>query len=245
MEQKECGVFFLLYHKVEGILPKELDLPVHLFQKQMEFLKNMGRLVKYEEAVKILLSQQPLSRDLFVLTFDDGYEDFYTNVFPILQDLNLPAILFVTTGFIEDKIPYVLSSPPAQEVKPVSWEMLREIHRSGLVTLGSHTHTHLELPGQLKEKIVEELKQPIELFKERLGITIKHFAYPRAIWDLETEMFVKEFYESAVIGGYKKATQKGFNPYEITRMPILKKDGWDLFLAKIYGEFEKDTALIN
>src|SRR5262245_9823583 len=69
------GIHFLLYHKVSGELPFELDLTFRLFRRQMKFLYRTRRVIAYEEAVRLLYTGVHLPRDLFVLTFDDGYED--------------------------------------------------------------------------------------------------------------------------------------------------------------------------
>lgn len=217
----ETGIFFLLYHRVTGDLMSKIDLPFPIFRWQMEFLQRTGRVISYDKAIQMLQSSASLSQDFFVITFDDGYEDFYTNVFPLLRKLNLPAILFVTTGFIEEKIPYIFSSPPLQEVKPVSWEMLKKMHKSSIITLGAHTHTHVELTEHSEGEVIEELTRPIQLFRKQLGISVEHFAYPRAKWNVKTELLVRKFYKSAVIGKYKKVTKKNFNLYRINRIPIL------------------------
>ena len=92
-----------------------------------------------------------------ILTFDDGYEDFYTQVYPILRQYELPAMLFVTTGFVDEGIPYPMISNPDSDVKRVTWAMLGEMAESGLVTLGAHTHTHPVLTeltnGQIEEEV--------------------------------------------------------------------------------------------
>src|SRR5262245_24711138 len=76
------GLSFLIYHSVAGHLGIELDLPVPLFRRQLEWLAQTGRVISYDRAVQCLQSNQPLTADSFVLTFDDGYANFYTNVFP-------------------------------------------------------------------------------------------------------------------------------------------------------------------
>lgn len=43
-----------------------------------------------------------IPRDAVVLTFDDGYADFYENAFPILNDAKVPVTLFLTTGFVDN-----------------------------------------------------------------------------------------------------------------------------------------------
>lgn len=238
-----AGICYLIYHRVSGDLKLELDLPRPLFRRQLEFLAQSGQVISYEAALATLEVGQPLPHNQFVLTFDDGYEDFYTGVFPLLRRLELPATLFVTTGFVENGTPYPLLRHNLPQVKPVTWPMLAEMAESGLVTIGAHTHTHPVLTGQAEFQVREELTRPLALFQDRLGITVSHFAYPKARWDHTVESLVKEYYRSAVICEETIARPTQFDPYRIPRLPIRRSDGWFFFLAKIRSRLEGEEAL--
>lgn len=239
-----AGCAFLIYHSVAGNLNFELDLPVALFRRQLEFLARNNCVTSYDEALRTLQSKRQAGADEVVLTFDDGFVNFYTHVFPILCELGLPATLFVTTGFVETGIPYpLLHHTSGAGIKPVTWEMLGEMASSGLVTIGAHTHTHVYLDNEPEDKVIEELAIPQELFRQRLGLEVRYFAYPKALWNPTVEKLVAKYYASAVIGGGYKATPDGFNPYRIPRVPIRCSDGWLFFLAKKRGWLAGEEAL--
>jgi peptidoglycan/xylan/chitin deacetylase (PgdA/CDA1 family) len=233
------GIYFVIYHKIGEQAGLELELPFSLFRRQMEFFHRIEKVVPYTRALSLLKDGEVPQRDLFVLTFDDGYEDFYTEVYPLLQEFQLPAIVFVTTGFVEKEIGSPLTRP-RQAIRPLSWEMLGRMQESGLVTLGAHTHTHPSLVGESEARVVQELERPIVLFGKRLGLEPKHFAYPRALWREKEEALVKCYYESAVIGSGQKATVDGFNPYRIPRLPMRASDGWVFFRARLGGWLEAE-----
>lgn len=228
------GISYLVYHRVGSASSLEMDITLPVFRKQMEYLASTGKVVTYDDAMKRLASGD-IDTDLFVITFDDGYDDFYLNAFPILRSLGLPAMLFVTTGFIEEGVPYPLSTTPLQPVSPVSWDMLGKMRESGLLSIGAHTHMHIELPARSDEEIRNDLSQSRDLFMRRIGFAPVHFAYPRASWDNRTEAFVRGQFESASIGGGRKAVANGYDPYRIPRVPVRRSDGWFFFLAKIRG----------
>lgn len=239
-----AGCAFLIYHSVAGNLNFELDLPIALFRLQLEFLARHNCVISYDEALRVLRAKRQARADAVVLTFDDGFVNFYTHVFPILREFNLPATLFVTTGFVETGIPYpLLHHTSGAEIKPVTWEMLGEMVSSGLVTIGAHTHTHVYLDNEPEDKVIEELVIPQELFRQRLGLDVRHFAYPKALWNPAVEKLVAKYYASSVIGGGYKATPDGFNPYRIPRVPIRRSDGWFFFLAKKRGWLAGEEAL--
>jgi peptidoglycan/xylan/chitin deacetylase (PgdA/CDA1 family) len=236
---------YLIYHSVDGRLPIELDLPRALFERQLHYLAQNSQVINYDSALRTLQEGDAQPGDSFILTFDDGYLDFYTTVYPLLQRFRLPAILFVTTGFVEEGVPYPMLSYPQLAVKPLTWDMLGEMVESGLVSLGAHTHTHPVLTGLPLGQIEEELAKPIDLFKERLGIVPQHFCYPRATWRPDIEQLVARHYQSAVIGGGERATAADFHRYRIPRLPVRRSDGWRFFRAKVEGRMANEEMVYS
>lgn len=228
----QSGISLLVYHKVGGTLPLDIDMPPALLERQFTYLAQTGQVISYEDGITALQTGMPNTTPRYVLTFDDGFEDFYTIVWPILKALNLPAILFVTTGFVEDGITPLSTG---YTVSPVTWDMLGHLHESKLVTLGAHTHTHPSLPDVSLDQAAEELSYPLKLFQQRLGFRPQHFAYPRALWNPDLETLVQQHYQTAVIGGGRRATPRHFTPYRIPRVPIRASDGWFFFRAKLRG----------
>ncbi|MBI4465382.1 MAG: polysaccharide deacetylase family protein [Acidobacteria bacterium] len=81
--------------------------------------------------------------------------------------------------------------------RPLSWEMLVEMQRAG-ITVGSHTRTHPVLTNENGQKIYEELADSRQQLEERLGVPIRHFAYPDGRFDVET-------IRAAAAAGYRYA----------------------------------------
>ena len=101
------GIKILAYHRVNDIGPDYLFLNTSVanFESQLRYLKRHFKIISLEEAVQLLRSNEPISEDLFVITFDDGYKDNYINAFPILKGYKTPATIFLTVQPIEDRIP--------------------------------------------------------------------------------------------------------------------------------------------
>lgn len=78
-------------------------------------------------------------------------------------------------GALESRIG--LNPYPADEMAPLKWEMISEMIAAGM-TIGSHTKTHPALTNERRDKVIEEVGESRERLKEKLGIEIKHFAYP-------------------------------------------------------------------
>lgn len=91
-----CKVLTLLYHKVDDMKCDKNLLAVSPdnFYKQMSYLKSNYPIVRFEQ------DWTKLDSDAVCITFDDGYMNNFTKALPILQDLKIPATIFVVTGII-------------------------------------------------------------------------------------------------------------------------------------------------
>src|SRR5262249_31478132 len=79
-------------------------VPVKIFAKQMQTLRSYYNVLPLEELVERLY-QNDVPPHAVAITFDDGYQDNYTNAFPVLTHYELPATIFLTTGGIETETP--------------------------------------------------------------------------------------------------------------------------------------------
>lgn len=103
-----------LYHKrVTGLLYHVVsydDLPhvKHLFRYKnpKEFEEDLVELSRLYEFISYdhLINKNSFSRNSIILTFDDGYKELYHEVYPILEKLKIPAVFFITTDFIDNKV---------------------------------------------------------------------------------------------------------------------------------------------
>lgn len=71
-----------------------------MFAKQMDYLKRWFVVVSMQDVVRWLNHEADLPRNAALITFDDGYLDNYTQAFPVLRHFNFPAVIFLTTGYI-------------------------------------------------------------------------------------------------------------------------------------------------
>ena len=81
-----------------------------------------------------------------ILTFDDGYDDNYTELFPLLQKYNAKATIFV--------IPKAIGTP-----HKMTAEQVQELSRSGLVSIQSHTYSHGNLSTMDEQTLIFEMEQ--------------------------------------------------------------------------------------
>jgi peptidoglycan/xylan/chitin deacetylase (PgdA/CDA1 family) len=237
------GVNVLIYHQVGGDVRSELDVDPCVFAAQLAHLAASGRIMSLPESLAALGAGGPRDGRAFVLTFDDGYADFHATVFPLLVALGIPATVYVTTGFVEgEHSPLSGRRPPA--VRPMTWEMLRDLHGSGLVTVGAHSHAHRDYVGLTEREVEVDIDRSSELFERHLGFVPRHFAYPRARFDAVAESVVRRRYESAAVGGGGRAVPGAFDAHRIPRVPVRRSDGMLFFKAKVRGLLGGEERLI-
>lgn len=111
-----------------------------------------------------------------VLTFDDGYDDFYTEVFPLIAEHELKPLVFLPVNWIgkwngwdQDK--------PVHRRHLLNLEQIRELQRYG-VRFGSHSMTHAFLPALAPEALRNEVNDSKARLEDLLGDEISAFAYP-------------------------------------------------------------------
>ncbi len=95
-------VRILLYHRIEDLDDDHNMLAVkpRYFYQHMKYLKDNFGFARLSDPIDLWHSQD---RDTCIITFDDGYYDFYKNAVPILQELDIPSTIFITTGLIDKK----------------------------------------------------------------------------------------------------------------------------------------------
>jgi peptidoglycan/xylan/chitin deacetylase (PgdA/CDA1 family) len=71
--------------------------------KQMQFIKNYYSVVMPEELLDVMNKKSKNIKNPLLVTFDDGYEDNYLLAFPVLRELHIKAIIFLTVGKIESR----------------------------------------------------------------------------------------------------------------------------------------------
>jgi len=131
------------------------------FRDQMAFLSENGyRTLTVSQLVTALQSgkkpevgglrtedrSQPSA--FLVITFDDGFHNFYTDAFPVLNEFGFSATMFLPTAFIgETRRPFVPQSGTSASPKQcLTWSEVQECHQAG-IEFGSHTVNHPTLVG--------------------------------------------------------------------------------------------------
>ena len=137
-----------------------------IFDQQMAYLVGNGyRTITAEDLVIALKNHSSLPAKSIVITLDDGYENAYIYAFPIAQKYNIMINLMVSTGLVGNH-------------GFLSWDQIKEMKRSGLVFLTSHTWSHYAVGHGSLGKIQYEVQTSKQQLEQNTGQTVNIFAYP-------------------------------------------------------------------
>ena len=185
----------LLYHSIaEDSSPafqKWVVSPFE-FKNQMRYLYEneytpftVSEFVALQSSSTQYVPQKPV-----LITFDDGFEDFYTNAVPIMAKYDFASTLYITTSFINGTSLWLASEGEVHR-KMLTQEQVQELpfHR---VECGAHTHTHPQLDLQERSEAKEEIMKSKTSLESYLNLEVKSFAYPHGHYDQTVRSIVKE-----------------------------------------------------
>jgi peptidoglycan/xylan/chitin deacetylase (PgdA/CDA1 family) len=240
----EKRVPILMYHSIsddreEGVEPYyRLATNPRRFAEQMQWLRDSGyRGVSLETALAMLATGESGARPLAVITFDDGFRDFYTTAWPIIQRHGFTATMYLPTAFITSQ----RKSFRGKEC--LTWNEVRELRAHG-ICFGSHTVNHPKLHELPWNAIENELKLSKACLEQELEEEIASFAYPYA-FPQEDGHFTKMFTELLCAQGYRTGVttvigraQAGDDLFCLRRLPANSCDDRALFVAKLNGAYD-------
>lgn len=225
------GITILIYHRVGGGSDSAVDLDPEAFDRQLAHLAAHHDVISLDTALDRLTNPAPdVPEHSVVITFDDGTADFTDVSVPALVRHSLPATLYAATLFIDEATMFPWGAPPT------SWAALRDAVSTGLVTVGSHTHSHWLLDRQGAATVEADLDRSCELIGEHLGAAPAHFAYPKALpGSAAAEIAVRRRFRSAALAGSRVNRPGRADPCRLARTPIQRGDGFEWFAAKAAG----------
>lgn len=193
-------VMVLCYHDI----PKEVNLDKfgvdqQTFVQTIEYLRTHGfHFVSMDDILAAHDGRKSLPPKAVLLTFDDAYKTYYDFVFPLLEQYQYPSVLAVVSSWIDEK-------PGEIKQELMSWDDLREVAKSHLVEIATHTHNlHkgivynpqgnqapagvnryydqlqnvYEDENSLRQRIHADFEQAQRTFEERLGLHPRIIAWP-------------------------------------------------------------------
>jgi peptidoglycan/xylan/chitin deacetylase (PgdA/CDA1 family) len=193
------------------------------FKAELDWLQANGyRTITFADLAAALTGSRTLPPKAVILTFDDGYEDFFTTAVPNLRDHGFDAVAYVVTGFI---------GRPGYLTR----DQVVQLDRDELVEIGSHTQNHLDLTAVSAAQLRSEVAGSRAFLEELLGHEVLDFCYPAG-------RFNPAVVRAVQAAGYRDATTTAFGAWHSygdrlawTRVRVSGGEGLDEFARKVAG----------
>lgn len=223
LRRRPGDVVILLYHRL-GKGTSEIALSQSLFEEHLRYLRD-------QKEVRTLDDALDGSSGGIVVTFDDGYKDFHEEALPLLEQHEIPTVLYVATGLV--------SNPSVPD--GLTWSQLRDAVSTGLVTVGAHTHTHCDLSTADADTATEEMRRSKETIEDQLGVACRHFSYPWARGSVSADRIARRLFKTAALTAWRTNRRGQIDLHRLGRTPVLKSDGRWLFRARTRGLLDAES----
>ena len=220
---KAAKIPIIMYHDITAVKDVDWDVTPEELEKHFQTLQEGGYTpITMDRMVNHLRTGAQLPEKPVLLTFDDNYIGQYKYAFPLLQKYSYPAVWSVHTKFVGT----------AGKKPKATWDQLREMQKSGLITVASHTVNHLNMKNLSNAEIEREVLESKKVLEKELGIAIDYFTYPEGDFTERAKDKVKDV-------GYKAALSMSLDP----RQERSANESEDLLTIMRFGQSRFSDAI--
>ncbi len=240
----------LMYHSISDYASpkfKQFTVSPKLFGEQMAYLHQHKytpiTVTQFAAALSqngVMLPERPI-----VLTFDDGFADFYTEALPVLKRYGFTATLYAATAFINGTSRWLQREGEA--ARPMlTWEQLNEINASG-IECGGHSHSHPQLDTLSQAEAYTEIIQSKRLLEDHLEQSISSFAYPFGYYSASVRRQVQEVGFSSACAVKHAMSSQTSDPFALARLIVRADTNVDTLAALVNGHSQSviDTMYVR
>lgn len=215
----------LMYHSFDDV-----DWPYgvapSVIKRQMEHLIKHKNIVPLADVIEFTQSKKSIPDNVVAVTIDDGYADTYEVFFPLAKKYKIPFTLFLTTDLSRQQTFGNLPRP--------TWEQLREMNDSGLMTIGLHGHTHKDFVSVVKSNLVSpEIEESENLLEKEFDLSPKVAAYPWGIYNNEVIDVLKDRGYVAACSIHSGPVSVGDDPYRLRRVEVSRHISMIMFILRL------------
>lgn len=167
--RKHCLV--LTYHRIQKSIRDPFAVSPSDFERHMSRLRMENRVADHAQLLGYARGAAEREDNACLITIDDGMASTYFEALPILLEYRIPAVIYVSSALIGRDV-------PGLPERYMNWNELRQIADTGLITIGSHAHTHRSLGSMSPMEAKDEIVRSRAVLEDGLGISVQTFAYP-------------------------------------------------------------------
>lgn len=227
-DERNINIPIFVYHDIVAeeseIEYDYMQTTVNKYKEQILGLKKLGyHFITYDDLISYNKGEEALPRNSCIITFDDGYDGVYKFAYQISKEYNIPITSFV----INNKV---------GEEGYFTWEEAKEMQKSGLVNISSHSKKHDNFGNKTANEAVEDVISSFEEIQEKTGSNLKVFTYPCGIYTKEEVERLKQegIIQNLTDNMINKSSN--LNIYSLHRCYPLNDSVPKILLKKLYRE---------
>jgi peptidoglycan/xylan/chitin deacetylase (PgdA/CDA1 family)/glycosyltransferase involved in cell wall biosynthesis len=230
------GLRILGYHRVSS--GDVFCAAPEMFRRHLEIALDRGAIpISMTQALDLLEGSEPLEQPYFVVTFDDGYLDNLEEGLPILEDLGVPATIFLVTAIAgkRDGFHWYRKNPP----DAIRWSDARELVGHPLLEFQPHGSFHRRLTALQDADVRDEIIGAKEELERELGTTATTFNYAAGIFGEREVRLLRESGYRAAVTNVPGVEQPGADLFRLKRLMVSWADDERLFALRLAGKISE------
>lgn len=256
-ERPEEAFGILMYHRVaertSGFSTPTGNVTPARLRSQLQGLLDRGFEAWSMRQILAAVSEgRRVPPNVFAVTFDDGYENNLVHALPILEDLRVPATIYVATAFLDSPGPFPFDNwdgAGSAGVPPVSWRPLStsqclELARHELIELGAHTHSHGAFVDNA-DALADDLSINLAILRDRFGVQRPTFAYPYGAIRQEMIDRVRSMDIAAAVTTRARRIRRTSDQFAWGRFTADQRDTAATLAAKLCGWYEPIATFLR
>ena len=225
-----------MYHMVSDEIAdtKLLKLRVspRRFRSQMAYLKARGyHSITIKEWLDYRHGNGVCPSKPIIITFDDGYRNFYVTAWPILKSYGFKPVVFLVTKYIGGVNLWDLEKGEPEEPL-LNAEEIKDLALSG-VEFGSHSHTHQDLTQLPLSAVESDVRASRSVLGGALGNEIIAFSYPYGKENEKIRWAVREAGFQAACVIHHGDNDEAVDPFQLKRIIVKRNDNLLDFKIKL------------
>lgn len=231
-EDREIPI--LMYHSVSREATprfKPFTVSPELFAEHMDYLyQHDYKTLTVTQLINLLSEgRKMLPERVVLITFDDGFADFFTEALPVLKHYDFAATLYIATAFINGTSRWLQRE--RETMRPMlTWEQIRQLSSLD-IECGGHSHSHRQLDILPTSMARDEILCCKYLLEDQLGREVTSFSYPYGYHSNAVKRIVRETgYTSACAVKYEMSCVTT-NPFAMSRLSVDADTSREMFVA--------------
>ena len=193
---QKVNVPILTYHSIDES-GSVISTSPETFRRQMKFLsENSYKVITLNNLINALGEKRPPLLKTVALNFDDGFQNFLTEAFPVLDEYGFKATVFLVSDFCGKNNDWEGNPKDFSSCKLLSWQEIKELNKYG-IEFGNHTRTHPDLTKISSSLVESEINESKKTIEDRLGSKVTTFAYPFGKFDSSVKKIVENSHKAA------------------------------------------------